>query len=353
MGLQAKTPWEARFMNMVFFEIGAEDQEMCAVACAGLRQRHDVLCTPTALTQKTALPHVQAVVISTFVHSRLDAQVLELLPGLRLIASRSTGFDHIDLDYCRSHSIAVCNVPDYGAATIAEHAFALLLALCRRIPTATERTRRGDFSLDGLRGFELYGKTLGVLGTGRIGRRAIAIGLGLGMEVMAYDLYPKTETAAALGFSYAALDEVLAQADVITIHLPATPQTRHLIAEPQFAIMKKGAVLINTARGSIVDAEALIRALDQGIIAAAGLDVLPEEKLLRDESVLFQQESKPAVDELRALLADHVLLQHPNVLVTPHSAFNTHEAMARIMTTTVGNILAFAQGKPQNVVTGR
>lgn len=340
-------------MNIVFFEIGSQDQEICAAACAALRQHHEVLCTPLSLTQHTALPHAQAAVISTFVHSRLDAQVLGLLPELRLIATRSTGFDHIDLDYCHSRSITVCHVPDYGAATIAEHAFAVLLALCRHIPTATQRTHRGDFSLDGLRGFELYGKTLGVLGTGRIGRRAIAIGRGLGMAVMAYDLYPNPETAAALGFRYVALDEVLAQADVITLHLPATPQTRHLIAGPQFAIMKKGAVLINTARGSLIEADALIRALDQGIIAAAGLDVLPEEGLLRDESALFQQESRPSGDELYTLLADHVLLQHPKVLVTPHSAFNTHEAMARIMTTTIANILAFTQGKPHNVVMER
>lgn len=336
-------------MTIVFFE--AEDQEEEA-ARAGLGQRHDVRCTPLTLTQKTAPAHAAAAVLSTFVHSRLDAQVLNLFPDLRLIASRSTGVDHIDLDHCRNHGITVCNVPDYGATTIAEHAMALLLAASRHLVVAATRTRQGDFSLHGLRGFELYDKTLGVLGTGRIGQRAMAIARGLGMHVLAHDLHPKTETATTLGCTYVALDELLAQADAITIHLPSTTQTQNLIAAPQFALMKRGIVLINTARASIVDAGALICALEQGIVAAAGLDVLPEERLLRDENALFQPGGSPAGADLHALLASHVLMQHPNVLVTPHNAFNTHEAVARIMATTIGNILAFEQGKPCHVVAG-
>ena len=339
-------------MVIVFFETENQEEE---AARMGLGQQHDVHCTPLALTQQTAPAHADAVVLSTFVHSRLDAQVLDLFPALRLIAARSTGVDHIDLDYCRSHGITVCNVPDYGAATIAEHAMALLLAASRHVVTAATRTRQGDFSLHGLRGFELHGKTLGVLGTGRIGQRAMAMARGFGMRLLAHDLHPQAEVAAALGFTYVTLDELLTQADAITIHLPATAQTHNLIAAPQFARMKRGMVLINTARGSIVNAGALICALEQGIVAAAGLDVLPEEHLIREESALFQPGCRPAMadlDALHALLANHVLLQHPNVLVTPHSAFNTHEAVARIMVTTIDNILAFDDGSPRHVVAG-
>ena len=339
-------------MVIVFFETENQEEE---AARMGLGQQHDVHCTPLALTQQTAPAHADAVVLSTFVHSRLDAQVLDLFPALRLIAARSTGVDHIDLDYCRSHGITVCNVPDYGAATIAEHAMALLLAASRHVVTAATRTRQGDFSLHGLRGFELHGKTLGVLGTGRIGQRAMAMARGFGMRLLAHDLHPQAEVATALGFTYVTLDELLAQADAITIHLPATAQTHNLIAAPQFARMKRGMVLINTARGSIVNAGALICALEQGIVAAAGLDVLPEEHLIREESALFQPGCRPAMADLHALhalLANHVLLQHPNVLVTPHSAFNTHEAVARIMVTTIDNILAFDDGSPRHVVAG-
>ena len=336
-------------MVIVFFETENQEEE---AARMGLGQQHDVHCTPLALTQQTAPAHADAVVLSTFVHSRLDAQVLDLFPALRLIAARSTGVDHIDLDYCRSHGITVCNVPDYGAATIAEHAMALLLAASRHVVTAATRTRQGDFSLHGLRGFELHGKTLGVLGTGRIGQRAMAMARGFGMRLLAHDLHPQAEVATALGFTYVTLDELLTQADAITIHLPATAQTHNLIAAPQFARMKRGMVLINTARGSIVNAGALICALEQGIVAAAGLDVLPEEHLIREESALFQPGCRPAMADLHALLANHVLLQHPNVLVTPHSAFNTHEAVARIMVTTIDNILAFDDGSPRHVVAG-
>ena len=339
-------------MVIVFFETENQEEE---AARMGLGQQHDVHCTPLALTQQTAPAHADAVVLSTFVHSRLDAQVLDLFPALRLIAARSTGVDHIDLDYCRSHGITVCNVPDYGAATIAEHAMALLLAASRHVVTAATRTRQGDFSLHGLRGFELHGKTLGVLGTGRIGQRAMAMARGFGMRLLAHDLHPQAEVATALGFTYVTLDELLAQADAMTIHLPATAQTHNLIAAPQFARMKRGMVLINTARGSIVNAGALICALEQGIVAAAGLDVLPEEHLIREESALFQPGCRPAMadlDALHALLTNHVLLQHPNVLVTPHSAFNTHEAVARIMVTTIDNILAFDDGSPRHVVAG-
>lgn len=328
-----------------------ETQEWEHEACLRLQPEHEVVCLREALNARTAPAHSDAEAITTFVNSRMDAAVLSRFSDLCLIATRSTGYDHIDLDYCKAHGITVCNVPDYGDATVAEHAFALLLAISRRVTDAVERTRRGDFSQGGLRGFDLRGKILGVIGTGRIGRRAIEIAKGFGMSVLAFDLYPNEDSARALGFRYADLADVLANADALTLHVPATPQTENLISDREFAAMKKGAVLINTARGGIVDVAALVRALNDKKLRAAGLDVLPAEPMIREEAEIFRAGRGDTETDLRALLADHMLLRFPNVLITPHIAFNSEEALARILDTTLENIAAFARAKPQNLVT--
>jgi D-lactate dehydrogenase len=278
--------------------------------------------------------------------------VLQLLPRLKLVATRSTGFDHINLDYCRAHGITVCNVPGYGDHTVAEHAFALLLAIARNIVDSVERTRRGNFTQSGLRGFELFEKTLGVIGTGRIGRRVIGIARGFGMEVVAFDVHPDHSAAATLGFRYAPLDELLAAADVVTLHVPATPESGHMLSDREFARMKDGAVLINTARGNVVDVAALVRALSTGKLRAAGLDVLPEEPVIREEAQIFRAGAPQEGYDLRALVANHVLLRFPNVIVTPHNAYHTDSAVRRIIETTLDNIDAFSRGAPQNVVAG-
>ena len=302
-----------------------------------------------ALHEANASAYEAAEVISTFVNSRLSAAVLTRLPGLRLVATRSTGYDHIDLDYCNEHGVVVCNVPDYGDATVAEHTFALMLAAVRNIVTASQRTRRGDFSQTGLRGMELRGKTLGVVGTGRIGRHVIKIAKGLGMAVIASDVRPDLEAARALGFSYGSLIDVLTAADVLTIHVPATMETARLISDPEFSAMKPGAVLVNTSRGSVVDTAALVRALSAGKLRAVGLDVLPQETVIREEAEIFRREPAPAVD-LKELVASHVLLHSDKVVVTPHTAYDTDEAVHRIIESTIANIEAFATGTPTNVV---
>lgn len=319
-------------------------------ACQALSAGHDLVCWQQTLDTHTTAQAADAEIVTTFVHSRLTADVLRRLPRLRLIATRSTGCDHIDLDYTASHGITVCNVPDYGDHTVAEHVFALLLALARRLVDSVERTRRGDFSQTGRRGFDLRGKTLGVIGTGRIGRCVIGIAKGFGMQVVGFDARPDAPCARQLGFRYDTFEELLRAADVVTLHLPARPDTRHLLADRAFDTMKRGAVLINTSRGSVVDPAALVRALADGRIGAAGLDVLPEEPLLRDEAEVFRMDAEAAQPDLRALVADHALLRFPNVIVTPHVAFNTQEALQRILETTLSNIDAFAAGEPINVV---
>ena len=327
-----------------------ETEEWEHAACLRLQPPHEVACTREPLNETTVGRYADAEIVSPFVNSRLGADVLARLPHLKLIATRSTGYDHIALDYCREHGVAVCNVPNYGDSTVAEHVFALLLAVSRHLVEAVQRTRRGEFAQGGLRGFDLRKRCLGVVGTGRIGRRVIEIAKGFGMAVVAFDARPDPAAASKLGFRYAGLSTVLAEADILTLHVPASAGTAHLISDREFATMKEGAVLINTARGSVVDAAALVRALKSGRLRAAGLDVLPQEPLLRDEAEIFRTD-KYTEPELRALLASNVLLQFPNVLVTPHNAYNTEDAVHRIIDTTLVNIEAFARGTPQNVVT--
>lgn len=301
------------------------------------------------LDDESVRDFADAEVISTFIYSRLGRQVLSRMPQLRMIATRSTGYDHIDQGYCREQGIVVSNVPSYGEHTVAEHVFALLLTISHRTCEAMDRTRKGDFSLAGLRGFDLQGKTMGVLGTGAIGRHVVRIARGFDMQVLAYDVQPDHELADQMGFEYGSLDEVLEQSDVISLHVPANERTQGMISYRQFAAMKDGVVLINTARGNVVDVRALIQALSSGKVAAAGLDVLPEEPTIREEAELlhslFHDESSWGT-----LLADHLLLRLRNVYITPHSAFNTREAVQRILDVTVENILAFRDSRPLHQV---
>lgn len=332
-------------MDIVVFE--AEEWE--ADACARLGGRHRVRCTADPLDKKTAAGHADAQVVTTFVNSRLDAATLSLLPKLAMIATRSTGYDHIDLDFCAKHGIVVSNVPSYGDVTVAEHVFTLLLALARNLIPTVEGVRAGRFDQSGLRGIDLYGKTIGVVGTGRIGRRVIAIAKGFGMKVIAADVRPDQALAAAQGFAYVGLEQLLREADVISLNVPATATTRHLIGDAEFALMKPEAILINTARGNVIEVDALVRAVTAGRLRAVGLDVLPQEPLMRDEAEVFRAPPADAAS-VRELLANHVLLASPGVLVTPHVAYNTIEARRRIIETTIDNIEAFAAGRPINLV---
>lgn len=287
-------------------------------------------------------------VVSTFIHSTLDRATLERLPKLKFIATRSTGFDHIDLAFCRERGIPVANVPSYGENTVAEHTFALILALSRNIHKAFVHTLARDIPFQALRGFDLAGKTLGVVGAGRIGLHAIKIAKGFGMQVVAYDLRRESLLAEVLNFRYVSLDELLGASDIISLHCPYSPQTHHLLNLENIRKVKRGALLVNTARGGLVDPAALTQALDEGILAGAALDVLEGEELLKDERQILEQPL--AQDKLRMLLLNHSLLNRDNVVITPHIAFNSREAVERILSTTVENIRAFLAGSPQNVV---
>ena len=332
-------------MKIVVFEADERDRK----GFTELAREHDVVFTNEPLQSGAPVPHGDAEAISVFVYSRIGEDVLAGMPWLRLIATRSTGYDHIDLEACRRRGVAVCNVPNYGANTVAEHVFALLLAISHRLFEARARARSGSFSPDGLVGFDLAGRTLGVIGAGNIGRNVIQIGLGFGMRVVAYDPNPGLALALHERFSYAGFDELLQCADVISLHVPATAENNHLLSRDAFARMKDGVVIINTARGSLIDSPALIAGLRSGKVAAAGLDVLPDEPLIRDEAEMIESLFAKHHD-LRDLVADHVLLHMPNVVVTPHTAYLTHEALGRIVATTAANISAFCSGQQRNLL---
>lgn len=311
----------------------------------------DIVFHQGPLTEAPADPAAEA--ISLFVHAKLGAAELDRFPNLKFIATRSTGFDHIDLAEAARRGIVVSTVPAYGENTVAEFAFALILALSRRAADAKRRIVETDvFSAEGVRGFDLAGKTLGVVGCGRIGAHAIRIGRGFGMKVLGFDPVRNDALAGELGFTYAALPELFAESDIITLHTPGGEQTHHMVNEELLAGVKQGAYLINTSRGAVVDTPALIKALQSGKLAGAGLDVLEEEGDLIDETKLLGGEHLDA-QKLKMALENHYLMNHPSVIVTPHIAYNTKEAVERIANTTIENLKAYAAGAPQNVVAAR
>ncbi len=291
-----------------------------------------------------------AEILVPFVGSELGAEVLQNFKNLKFIATRSTGFDHIDLSACKQKGILVSNVPTYGENTVAEFAFALILALSRKLYPALKRIKeQGDFNYEGLTGFDLKGKTLGVAGTGHIGAHVIKIAFGFGMKIKAYDPHPNQQFVKDYGVEFLELPELIKQSDILTLHVPYLPATHHLINSENIKLFKPTSFLINTARGALVETEALLLALKSGRLAGAGLDVLEEEGFIKDEMSLLR-EGHPSREELKTVLADHELMYMNNVLITPHNAFNTEEAMQRILDTTISNIESFVKGAPVNLV---
>ncbi len=327
-------------MKIGFFEI--EDWEIDYLKNS-FGAGHQLFFTKDKLN-KDALPQEKDFdVISVFVGSAVDKEVINSFPNLKLITTRSTGFDHIDSAAAKEKNIAVAYVPGYGDNTVAEFAFALILSLSRKIFEAYDRIKeRGLFNFDGLRGFDLNGKTIGVVGTGRIGCYMIKIAKGFGMNVIAYDAFQKEELCAKLGFKYVSFDELLSQSDVISLHVPYLPSTHHLINSENISKIKKGALLINTSRGAVVETEAIVKGLNLGILGGVGLDVLEEEGAIADEKALLLY-GHPEEHDLRTILANHVLIDMPNVIITPHTAFNTQEALQRILSTDIENIKSFVE----------
>jgi D-lactate dehydrogenase len=284
-----------------------------------------------------AVGDMQAAVV--FVNDQIDRTCLEKLKtaGVGHVALRCAGFNNVDLDAAQELGIPITRVPAYSPHAVAEHAVALLMALNRRIHRAHSRVRELNFSLKGLVGFDLHGKTVGIVGTGKIGRLAAEIFGGFGTTVLAYDPYPTEDWAADRGVNYVPLAELVSRSDVISLHLPLTPATMHLFDHDQFARVKSGAYLVNTSRGKLIDTTAMIDNLKSGRLGGVALDVYEEE-----EGVFFEDLSDTIMgdDELSRLLT------FPNVLITAHQAFLTKEALAEIARVTAANVGRIATGQP-------
>lgn len=289
-----------------------------------------------------------AEILAVFVESPITKTILDKMPNLKIIATMSTGYDHIDLAYAKKRHIPVCNVPTYGENTVAEHAMALILGLTRKLFPSVKRVKEGNYDFHGLRGTDLKGKTLGVIGTGHIGQHLIKMAGGFELNIIATDAFPNKDLEKKLGFKYMSLDKLLAESDIVSLHAPLLPTTHHLINKKNIKQMKKGAYLINTARGGLVEPEAIVWGLQNGQLAGVGLDVLEDENLIQnhEEVIACSDECK-----IKTTMLNQMIIDHPNAIVTPHNAFNSTESLRRIIDTTVENIKSFVDGKTQNDVT--
>lgn len=294
---------------------------------------------PSHLNANTVALARGADVVCIFVNDTADAETIRALSemGVRLIALRCAGFNNVDLKAAAQYGIPVVRVPAYSPHAVAEHAVALMLALNRKIHRAYWRTRDGNFSLHGLMGFDMYGKTAGIVGTGKIARELIRILKGFGMEVLAYDIFPDAAYAAQAGITYVGLDELYSRSDIISLHCPLTDETRYMIGDVAISHMKPGVMLINTGRGQLIHTEALIDGLKEKRIGAAGLDVYEEEA-----AYFYEDTSDRIMDD--DVLAR--LLSFNNVIVTSHQGFFTREALDNIARITLLNISEFEVHKP-------
>jgi D-lactate dehydrogenase len=322
-------------MRVVVFSTKPHDRQFLGAANAG---RHELVFLEARLLAETAPLAAGAEAVCLFVHDHADAGILGTLAklGVRHIALRCAGFNNVDLAAAARHGITVARVPAYSPHGVAEHAVALFLTLNRRVHRAYNRVRDGNFALEGLLGFDVHGKTVGVVGTGKIGACFAQIMRGFGCRVLAFDV-TRQPAVEALGVEYTTLERLLAESHVISLHCPLTPQTHHLVNAGTLAQMRDGVVIINTGRGPLIDTRAVIAALKSGKLGALALDVYEEE-----EGVFYE-------DHSGAFLADDQLarlLTFPNVLVTSHQAFFTREAITAIAETTLGNLDDFAAARP-------
>ena len=269
-------------------------------------------------------------VISVFINSVMDKKCLAKLPKLKLLVTRSTGMDHIDLAECTRRKIEVVNVPEYGSKTVAEFAMALLLAVAKKIVVAHQSVEEGEFSPEGL---------TGVVGVGRIGANMVKMGRGFGMKVLGVDRKKDLKKAKNLGYKRVGLEECLGQSDFVSLHVPAVKETFHLINKKNVKTMKKGSILINTCRGPVVEVEALLWGLNHGVLRGVGLDVTEEESQVEEMEVVMGE--KTSKDDLKELVTFHMLRDRDDVVFTPHNAFNTEGAIGRIVATSVEAIREF------------
>lgn len=336
-------------LKVAFYGIWPEMKEYVRAKMGGF----SVSISAEKISGENIVANHDADILSVFVEAPVTEKIIKKMPRLQMIATMSTGYDHIDLAAAKKRKIPVLNVPTYGENTVAEHAMALILGLTRKLFQSVKRVKEGVYDFHGLRGVDLKGKTLGVIGTGHIGAHVIKMAKGFDMLVLGYDAFPNKELAKKLDFAYVTLDKLLAESDIISLHAPLFKETYHLINKKNIKKIKKGAYLINTARGALIDPEALVWALQSKQIAGAGLDVLEDEGFVQSEEAMVKAACKGSECQIKTNLMNNLIIDHPNTIVTPHNAFNSAEALQRIIDTTVENIKSFAQGEIKNDVTAK
>lgn len=318
-------------MKIAFFEVSELEKKRFE----NTLKDSEVLFFDSPIQEVQITNYIDCDIICVFVHSEVNKNILEKMKNLKLICTRSTGTDHIDIETCTKKNIKIKNVPLYGENTVAEHTFALILSLSRKIHKSYIRSIQGKFTTEGLQGFDLENKTIGIIGGGRIGLHVARIAKGFGMHVRVYDINQDGFLAELINFKYVSLDEVLSTSDIVTLHIPLNKFTEHIINKDSLKKFKTSALLINTARGALVDTEALINALKDGTLSGAGLDVIEGEELLIEENIF----NSPIEKAAKLIVSSKQLLDNENVVLTPHNAFNSIEAVNRIINTTINNIL--------------
>ena len=335
-------------MKIVYFDVETYEEQFLKNANNG---KYEYILVNEALNDLASVSpkYTDAEVISVFTSSRVNKKVLEQFKNLKLIALRSVGFNHVDIDYCKKNNISVLNTPNYGNITVAEFALALLLDVARKITISYENYKNSKVTQSSLMGVELYGKTAGIVGLGAIGSAFARIAYGLGMNIIAFDKYEKEEIKEKYGVRYVDFDTLLKESDFISIHAPLTKDNYHMFNSTSFEKMKSTAIIINTGRGELIDTQALFNALVNKKIAGAGLDVLENEETMTDFDYMIgiNRLDKSALEQA---IINSRLFQFENVIITPHIAFNSKEAVHRILSTTMCNIEAFFNNKIQNSV---
>lgn len=331
--------------KIVFYDVTETENKVFD----SLKAENEVVLIKESLSQDNLA--ADADVISVFVSSTISKQLIDKMDNLKLIACRSTGFNNVDFAACKARNISIVNVPTYGERTVAEYTFALILALSRKILPSVQQTMQGTIDSSLVRGHDLFGKTIGIVGLGRIGKNVAKFAEAFGMKVLAYDPFAKAESLGDFNLSLVELPELLKLSDFVTVHAPLTDDNRHLFDSEKFAGMKQGSIFINTARGELMVTSDLIDALQSGHLAGAGIDVLEGEQLVDvSEEELLLKKGRVSAELLQQAVANNVLVKLPTAIVTAHNAYNTGEAIRRINTTTRENIEAFLVGNTQNEV---
>ena len=333
-------------MKTVYFDVESYEEQFLKDNNNG---NYILVNEPLNDLDKIKPEYADADIISVFTTSRVNRKVLEQFQNLKLIALRSVGFNHIDLDYCREHNIAVVNSPGYGNQSVAEFALALLMDVSRKVTASYDEYKNAKVTPANLMGTELCGKTIGIIGLGAIGAAFAKIAYGLDMKILGFDKFPKAELESKFNVKYTDFDTLLKESDFISIHAPLTKENYHMFNEESFNKMKNTAIIINTGRGELIDTSALFNALINKKIAGAGLDVLENEQTMTDFDYMIGLNRLDKLT-LEQTIINSRLFQLDNVIITPHIAYNTKEAVNRILNTTVSNINAFINGKIQNNV---